>query len=298
MSDREATQELGRRLALRVVSVPHSARVATAAIAAVTSLPAEAVAQALANPPCILPLSPGQDLNRARGYLSALGLRVELVEDDACDLCLQLKDGTDLPRLVEGLLPVLRPLIEIEPGAMLDRLIGPDGLVIPDIPLPETMRVLRRLRRFRQISVLQSHRASAVFDLFAPGTLPPGLPAHLRLLGNVEDPVTGAMAAGLDRATARHLSRRFPAARVVDRAFQRFDVMLTRICASVSDDYADFLTARTGLSRDRFGLVSPCAPVRLDRAVPRVSALRFRSDYGAIGLHTFLSLSDTARPTP
>lgn len=300
MSDREATQELGRRLALRVISAPPSARVATAAIAAVTALPKDAVAQALANPPCILPLLPGQDLHRTRGYLAALGLRVELVEDgpdDACDLCLHLMDVTDLPRLVEGLLPMLRPLMQVDAVALHQRLTGPDGFVIPSLPFAVALRLMRRLRRFRQLSVLQSRRALAVFDLFAPAGMPTGLAAHLRLLGNVEDPVTGAMAAALDRTTAQHLSRRFPAVRVVDRAFQRFDVVLTGICDSVTDDIADFLTARTGLSRDRFGLVSPTAPLRLDRAVPRLSALSFRSDYGAIGLQTFLSLSNTARVT-
>ena len=59
----------------------------------------------------------------------------------------------------------------------------------------------------------------------------------------------------------------------------------------IREDIADFLTSRCGLGRDRFDLVSPAAPLRLETGLLRASALRFRQDYAAIGLHTFMTLS-------
>jgi hypothetical protein len=190
---------------------------------------------------------------------------------------------------------VLQPLLDtvfpLTDTALREGLAAPDGLVLPLLSASAAEVLVRRLRRVRQVSVMQSRSSDAICDVFAATGRQPGLAAHLRLLGYSEDPLTGALAAGLDRHVAGHLARRFPQVRVIDRLFQRFDVMLTQINGTVGADIADFLTGRTGLGRDHFDLVSPTRPLRLETGLLRAVALRFRQDYAAIGLPTFVRLA-------
>lgn len=284
--------------ALRVISVYPSAALALETLGAVLNLSRATLIDLLGRTPIVLPVPPGQDARRLRGFLMAMGLRVADCDPrlaDRFDLCIQPKAGSALDPLVAVLRPVLEPVFPMAEPALRDGLAAPDGLFLPLLSAPVVASLARRLRRMRQISVMQSRSSDAVYDVFAPPSGQQGLTSHLRLLGYDEDPLTGALAAGLDRHVAGHLAQRFPQARVIDRAFQRLDVMLTRINGTVSDDIADFLTLRMGLDRDRFDSVTPTTPLRLETGLLRAVALRFRNDYASIGLPTFVALS---RPTP
>ncbi|OYU18637.1 MAG: hypothetical protein CFE34_09520 [Rhodobacteraceae bacterium PARR1] len=267
-------------------------------MSAVLNLPRATVADLLDRTPVLLPVPPGQDARRLRGFLMAMGLRVADCQPeiaDCVDLCVQPASGAEMDTLVALLSPLVQSVVPMPDAALRDGLSLPDGLILPTLPVAVAERLSRRLRRVRHLSVLLSNSTDAVHDVFASETGLAGLSAHLRILGYHEDPQTGALAAGLDRHVAGHVMRRFPQARIIDRAFQRFDVVLARVNGPVSDDIADFLTSRTGWGRDRFDLVSPAMPLRIETGLLRASALRFRRDYAAIGLQTFLALS---RPMP
>lgn len=284
--------------ALRVISVYPSAALALETLGAVLNLSRATLIDLLGRTPIVLPVPPGQDARRLRGFLMAMGLRVADCDPrlaDRFDLCIQPKAGAALDPLVAMLRPVLEPVFPMAETALRDGLAAPDGLFLPLLSAPVAASLARRLRRMRQISVMQSRSSDAVYDVFAPPSGQQGLTSHLRLLGYGEDPLTGALAAGLDRHVAGHLVQRFPQARVIDRAFQRLDVMLTRINGAVSDDIADFLTLRMGLDRDRFDSVTPTTPLRLETGLLRAVALRFRHDYASIGLPTFVALSHPTR---
>lgn len=294
----ETTQAFRHIRNLRVISVSPAARITLGPLSTALNLSRAALSDLLDRTPVLLPVPPGQDPRRLRGFLMAMGLRIADCHPettDQFDLCLQPKPGAEIAPLVAQLLPVLTGVCTVTETHLREGLAAPDGLILPLLSAPVADRLLRRLRRVRQISVAQSRSSDAVHDLFAPSVAMAGLSAHLRLLGYAEDPVTGALAAGIDRDVARHLVRRFPQARVIDRAFQRFDLLLTRISTPVSEDIADFLTSRTGLGRDRFDQVSTAAPLRLETGLLRTSALRFRQDYAAIGLPTTLALSHPVR---
>lgn len=295
----ETTEAYRPISALRVISVYPSAALALETLGAVLHLSRATLTDLLGRTPILLPVPPGQDARRLRGFLMAMGLRVADCDPrlaDRFDLCIQPKADAALDPLVNVLRPVLESVVPVTEPALRAGLAAPDGLFLPLLSAPVAASLVRRLRRVRQVSVMQSRSSDAVYDVFAPSAGLQGLTSHLRLLGYAEDPLTGALAAGLDRHIAGHLARRFPQARVIDRAFQRFDVLLTRINGAIGDDIADFLTGRTGLGRDHFDIVSPVIPLRLETALLRSSALRFRHDYASIGLPTFVTLSHPVTP--
>jgi hypothetical protein len=290
----ETTQAYRPIGALRVISVCPSGALAMGTLCAVLELSRATLIDLLGRTPIVLPVPPGKDARRLRGFLMTMGLRVADCDPrltDRFDLCIQLKAEAALEPLVSVLHPVLDPVFPMTDTALRDGLAAPDGLVLPLLSASAAEVLVRRLRRVRQVSVMQSRSSDAVCDVFAPMGQHSGLTSHLRLLGYSEDPLTGALAAGLDRHVAGHLARRFPQVRVIDRAFQRFDVMLTRVNGRVGTDIADFLTGRTGLGRNHFDLVSPAMPLRLETGLLREVALRFRHDYASIGLPTFVRLS-------
>lgn len=291
--ERQATHSLGNGDVLRVVSVPQSARVWLDALASALKMTRSGLAERLETVPCLLPLPPEVDAARLRGYMRVLGVQVDDAPQghaDVHDLSIYVKEGVDPATAVGSIGAVLRSVLPQHTLDLTGLLAGSRSAEVTDLDAATAERLTRRLRRVRQTVVMPSCRSTALYDLFAGPADGAGLRDHLRLLGHPEDPLTGAVASGLDRRTSRSLLRRFPGVRLVNRDFQLFDLMLTRIDGHLPDDIADFLTARTGLRRDSFGLVSPSAPLRLENALPRAIALRFRTDYGSIGLQSYLRL--------
>lgn len=276
-----------RQARLWLLSATPASRSVIGHIARQLRLGPDAVHDLLARTPCPLPLSDQlPDLTQIRSMLLAVGLRVELVDGGDVPLCLTLlpEPAADKENVSNSVARVLSR----DPAEVRRSLFRPLGMTLGIDRRRDGDGLTRRLRRIRSLMVVESHPDTATYDVFATANLP-GLTAHLRFLGYLDDPLTGAIAAGLDHRAAQHILRLFPAAVVLDRAVQRFDLSLLRPVDWTSDDVAEFLMARTGLPRSRFDTVTPERPIRLESALSRPCALRFRTDYAAMGLQTALS---------
>ncbi|MEY4696958.1 MAG: hypothetical protein RIT14_1386, partial [Pseudomonadota bacterium] len=153
-----------------------------------------------------------------------------------------------------------------------------------------------KLRRGRDLLTLLSDPETATYDIFPTMPLLPQpaaiLSHHLRILGVTGDPLTGALAAGLDHRMRSHLLAHFEGLGLIaiDRAFQRYDLDLVSVSGWVTSDLADFLMSRTSVPRARFEVISPSCPLRIELALPHTAARQFRADYAALGLGTRLVL--------
>jgi hypothetical protein len=174
------------------------------------------------------------------------------------------------------------------------RLALPGGVVMTGLSRAEVVRHHAVLGRLPNLTLIESDPSSAMYDVFlSGGSGTEALTDRLRLMGAEADPITGAVAAGLDRKLCDHLTGRVGEAGllVLDRAFQRYDMYLTRATGWVTNDLADFLVARTGLPRSRFEVLSERAPLRIECGLTHAAARQFRADYASIGLHTLVVLS-------
>lgn len=237
-------------------------------------------------------LAPQGSRARVVAMLQALGVTVRL-DDPAVDAPLALSARPEIWAKREDLAAPLAPLVGLPVGQVTAALASPGGLVLPAMPPQEAERLRRAIRRIRGLSVTLSDPSTAIYDLFALAGPPAALTHHLRLIGQTGDGMTGALAAGLDRRLCQHLGKRFaaPGLMFIDRAFQRFDILLTGTGRWVSAELADFLTGRTALPRARFETISPENPIRIEVGLTRTAAIQFHADYAAIGLETRLVLT-------
>lgn len=224
-----------------------------------------------------------------------MGVRLEGAEpaEGVVDLSIQLVMPIRVQRMMR--------LISRETGLPLDEVADglrrPGGLVMHGLARAEAQRIRGTLGRAAFLSVTVSDPAGAIYDVFAPkGHMTPALADRLRLIGAVQDPITGAVAIGLDHDLRERLVRQDEGARllVLDRAFQRYDMYLTWASGWVCRDLADFLVSRTGLPRSRFEVMSHGRPLRIESGLTYAAARQFRADYGAIGLETRMVLSGLA----
>lgn len=262
----------------------------------------QAALRLIGSAPCVIAsaLDP-QPAQRLLSILSSLGLRVRLVQQDGTtsrvDLSVQLSVWSDAAKLSDR----LAGLLDQNPAEVTASLSRPGGLILADMPADEATTLCNRLRRTRGLVILRSDPETALYDVFATRPLSDDeqhrLQACLRLIGSTADPVTGALAAGLGRSLRDHVLSRLPDLGLfaIDRVFQRYDLMLTDVTGWVTKDLADFLVGRTAQPRSRFEVISPDAPLALDRGLGQNVARQFRGDYAAIGLHTRLILSGRSR---
>lgn len=252
--------------------------------------PAEADAR-LARGDLAGPLERGQ-ARRLMARLRAGGLDVHArphAQGARRDLALIPRHDADLPALAAALAARLdrsAPCI----AAALRR---PGGLVLEGLD-PAIARDWQAVaRRLPGLCVVLSDPAAAIYDLLPWGE-PSGPVApflrHLRVLGLGPCPLTGGPGAGLDAMLRDHVMRRFPAAGViaVDRAFQRFDLLLIRAPGLSAQDLAGFLGLRAGVAPQALAGCGPDRPLTIDRGIARAAALRFQSEYAAIGIDTRL----------
>lgn len=184
----------------------------------------------------------------------------------------------------------LADLTRVEAPRLERQLRQPGGAQFHDLPIGLVQDWQARCRTRRDLEAAVSDGAGAVHDLFGP--IPVALAADLRVLGLAGCAVSGARAAGLDGAMARWLERRH-GVRALDRAFQRFDLMMLGCGRLAPREVADFLGLRTGLGVQDFAAASALAPLRIEAALPRATALRFLADYGQIGVPVALRLART-----
>ncbi len=262
----------------------------------------QAALRLIGSAPCVIAsgLNP-QPAQRLLSVLSALGLRVRLVQHDGTtsrvDLSVQLSVWSDAAKLSDR----LAGLLDQNPAELAITLSRPGGLILPDMHADEATTLCNRLRRTRGLVILRSDPETAIYDVFATRPLSDDeqqrLQTCLRLIGSTADPITGALAAGLGRSLRDHVLSRLPdlGLLALDRVFQRYDLMLTDVTGWVTKDLADFLVGRTAQPRSRFEVISPDAPLALDRGLGQNVARQFRGDYAAIGLDTRLILSGRSR---
>lgn len=289
---------ISSRLRLVLVTTAPSAPLAAATLQQHLGLSKSVALQRLSDAPSVL--ADGLDMQTARRLatlLRSFGLRVRVDGEGEgaesgrkVDLSIQLAVPMRVQRAVR--------MVATETGCAVDTVAQafaqPGGLILHGIYEAEAMRLQQVLGKLSSISLTVSDPASAVYDVFlSDGAADDALATRLRMMGAEPDPITGAVATGLDRALCRHLTQHFPAAGllVMDRAFQRFDLYLNRVTGWVTGDLTDFLVARTGLPRSRFEVICDGVPLRIEVGLTHLAARQFRADYATIGLHTQMVLS-------
>lgn len=283
------------RLRLVLVSTGPNAHLAAGVLARHLGETPEAALARLSQAPSVLAEAIDPDLARnLADLLRSFGLRVRLdaLQGPAAtvDLSIQLAMPVRMARTIR-IVAEQTGLAAEDVALRLDR---PGGVILTGLSRAEVDRMRVRLDRVPSLNIIESDPASAVYDVFLPDDHPDeALADRLRMMGAEPDPITNAIAAGLDRALCDHLQRRVPDAGmlVLDRAFQRYDLYLARATGWVTQDLADFLVARTGLPRSRFEVLSERLPLRIELGLPHAAARQFRADYASIGLHTFLVLA-------
>lgn len=231
---------------------------------------------------------------RLANLLRSFGLRVRVDSGTGKDALVDLSIQLAMPLRVQRTVRLIMAETGLAAPDIAKALAGPGGLVLAGLRSDEVARLQQSLGRANSLVLIESDPASAVYDVFLPDrTADEALSERLRMMGAEADPITGAVATGLDRALCRHLVQRFPDAGLIalDRAFQRFDLYLTRVTGWVTRDLADFLVARTGLPRSRFEVLSQGEPLRIELGLTHAAARQFRADYATIGLHTLMVLS-------
>lgn len=264
----------------------------------------QAALRRIGSAPCVLAsgLDP-QPAQRLLALMSALGLRVRLVQSDSAarrvDVSVQLSVWSDAKRLSKRIAAVM----DRDPHDIAIALAQPGGLILQDLDGDDANTLCTQLRRTRGLVILRSDPETALYDLFASRPLSikedHRLRSCLRLIGSDPDPVTGAVAAGLGRSLRDHVLSHLPDIGLfaLDRCFQRYDLILSNVSGWLTKDLADFLAGRTAQPRSRFEVITPDSPLALDLGLSQQVARQFRGDYAAIGLNTRLVLSGRARNT-
>lgn len=263
-------------------------------------IPREAAIARLSSAPSQLAtdLSP-QDAERLAALLATLGLSVSLDDVGArrFDLSAQLAVWADLEKTAVR----LSQIVDRAPQDVARALRHCGGLILEGLDGDTATALSARLARVRGLIVTHSDRATALYDIYTTRPLfdleATRLAAVTSLLGTRRDGLTEAVATGLDRRNLDRLMSRLSDLDLIalDRAFQRFDLVLTGVTGWTDADLADFLTARTHKPRAAFEMLSPSEPVKLDLGLKLHVARQFCADYAAIGLMVRPVLSSRGR---
>jgi hypothetical protein len=261
------------KAAFRVVLTAPSPQAGLAAgvLAGAAGIDRRLAGQRLAGAPSVLCEGlAGAAARRLAVLLRLFGLRVR-TEAESFPEAEADEPRFDVAVQAEGQVAGLPGLLGLTGAETAAALRGAGGMVLGGLDWSEVTALRQALDGRRGLRLLVSDPDSATYDLFPRGRAAPAeaLVAQARRLGHGPCAVTGALAAGLDRAARDHLMRRFPGsgAVAVNRDFQRFDLLL-----SAPAEAARFVAMR----RDA------------ERALPRAEALLFRSDYAAIGVEARL----------
>ncbi|AWB50096.1 hypothetical protein HYN69_17695 [Gemmobacter aquarius] len=284
---------------LVLVSTGPNAHLAAGLLARHLGEAPEAALARLAHAPSVLAeaVEPHLAQNLA-GLLRSFGLRVRLDALHGPETPVNLSIQISIPVRMQRTIRIVAEQTGLSETETTQTLQRPGGVVLTGLSRAEAARIRAKLDRVGTLIVIESDPASTVYDVFLPDRDPSeALTDRLRMMGAEPDPITNAIAAGLDGALCDHLLRRLPDAGilVLDRAFQRYDLYLSRATGWVTQDLADFLVARTGLPRSRFEVLSERLPLRIELGLAPAAARQFRADYASIGLHTFLVLSGLAQ---
>jgi hypothetical protein len=296
MSDRTST-ETGLRLV--VVAPAPNGPLAADLVAAHLGIDRDEAGARLAEPGAIL--GDGADpaaLHRLAPLLRLFGLRVRLESGPATaeprfDVALQAAGPEVAPRLAAA----VGAFAGLAAAAAAQALAAPCGLLLTGLD----WAAVGALRRLPGLRLAVSDPEAATYDLF-PSADPdaagaPELARCLRRLGLGPCPLSGALAAQLDRRLKDHLTARLAGLPVVavNRDFQRFDLVLAEMPAAMDGALRGFIAGRAA----RAGLAAPAAagaPPCLERGLDRADALCFHADYAAIGIAVRLRLCVPLQP--
>ena len=157
-------------------------------------------------------------------------------------------------------------------------LASPEGFVLRDLDDRTLASLKAALRSISAVRKVLSDPLTATYDAFATDSLLPV--ADLSRLGLGRCAFSGAVAAEMNHATARHLAQRTGASlSICNRDFLRFDLYLVS-ASGFGKELAAFLESR---SRVR-GLKDAKGQPMIDSDLPFDVARQFISDYSAIGL--------------
>lgn len=256
-------------------------------------------------------LSPRFARSKARAalpLLSALGLRVALqpVEsmppDEYGDVSIRLREVSQAPRLVVALERMLG-LTGLN-AASFD---GPQGYVITDLSPARAEWLCNALRPLTGVICGLSEHQTAFYDLFADRKLSPTDHAEvrhqLRLMGCGLGGFGDAVGVGLERRALDRILAQFPRLGLfgVDRAFQRYELLVVGKGALSGQEFADFMMSRPATQAIQPRKLMDSLPLRLENWLTRPAAEQFLGDYGSIGIQAETRLvrsSATARQFP
>lgn len=286
------------RLSLVLVSTGPAAKLAAGTVAQHLGIAHETALARLCDAPSVLAEVIEPELaRRLADLLRSFGLRVRLDDSAGQTVRFDLSIQLALPVRIQRAVRLVAEQTGLPAEQVERQLRRPGGVVLTGLERAEVDRLQAGLARSGSLSLIESDPASAVYDVFLPDQdMNEALSDRLRMMGAEPDPITGAVAAGLDRALCDHLLGRdkAPGLLALSRAFQRYDMYLSRATGWVTSDLADFLVARTGLPRSRFEVLSERLPLRIETGLTHAAARQFRADYASIGLHTLLVLSGLA----
>ncbi len=270
---------------IHVTAAAPAAPLAILSIASILGIEPQQAADRLASLPTVLADSVAPPVaRRLSALLTALGMQVRLdptlspMQQPTAvlsDVAVQAKARPTAEQASRLAAAVMLPEDEV-----LARLRCVEGLVLRDRAASQIEALRRALRRERGLRVIVSPQTTDICDAFRRDGAPRPVTEIVRLgLGPCR--LTGAIASGMNRATAACLLRRTgETLLVLDRAFQRFDLYLVAAHGMDEHDLERFLASRptTGVDRAIGG------NRRLDGDLSRKAALQFIADYAAIGL--------------
>jgi hypothetical protein len=281
-----ATLQTQESFRITATAASPSVDLAIGSVASLLGIGPRQAADRLASFPSVLAHQvPGPRARQLSAMLTLLGLRVQLdpvlsrgaALHGLADIALHPAAGADCDALARRLQAVLGPL-----PCLRARLEVPGGVVLADMTAEAGLDLRKALRRQKGLWITQSDPETAVFDLFSPRS--PRLGGLVSRLGLVPCRFSGAAAGAMNLTTGRIVRQAAgPGALLLDRAFQRFDLILQAAPHQSPAELSDFLSTRpatAGLSPvDRRRL-----PLRVDSDLPRRAAEQFIADYAIMGL--------------
>lgn len=264
------------RLCMTVIAASPAASLATLSVASTLGIgPERAAARLNAIPSVLADDVPAPVARRLRALLATFGVRVRLDPTSVSappaaqktSVSVQLTDpARQLPAA-----EVLAGRLGWPVAAVTARLSRPGGVILNRVEPGFAARLQDMLTDEPALTVLRSDPQGAVHDVFAdglPGDQMQRLLTQTGKLGLAGCDFSGAVAAGLNHATATHLVRQMaagPALIALDRAFQRFDLWI-------------------GLAADPAAGRARPPRIRVERGLGRAAAEHLAEDYARMGV--------------
>lgn len=238
-----------------------------------------------------------QAAHAALPLLAALGLLVaiqpvqSMPPDEFCNVSIRLRD----PRNAAKLNVALERLLG-HTGPIAAAFSGPQGHVVHDLSPARAEWLRHSLREKKGVFCAISEHRTAVYDLFAEPPLSAISHAEvrrqLRLMGCGIGGFGDAIGLGLERRVLDRILAQLPQFGLfgVDRAFQRYELLVTGKGTLSEQEFADFMSSRPVTKSITPRNLMKSLPLTLETWLTRAAARQFMSDYGSIGIQAVTKL--------